>query len=358
MPPRDAGRRGEADIPGGVAGRGAALSAPGMPSNAAIAFDARRDADAESIRRRLGPGTLRGASVAADAAAVAAAIAGPCGRPPRRHGGAADLERGLGNKWFAGASRAIIDATSTGNREAYRAAAAALDDAAAAGGLPRGEEFYATACSAPCYDIAGMRGDAVRMYRLLGPRCAGELDYIVRSPAHAARLVEGLASLGAGDGVRSLSSAVGGASRWILARAAPGRPVEHDAPDDCNLFMATVRLLSELHESLGGPGSDGVAGGLAGKAGRHYGELVHFCPGPPPGFMASLYLRLIEATYERSAAGLGIGGGAGKARQDDGERPGEDLRRTLDAVMAGKIKMNRYPSAKEYLEHLDAASDE
>lgn len=49
---------------------------------------------------------------------------------------------------------------------------------------------------------------------------------------------------------------------------------------------------------------------------------------------------------------------AGKARQDDGERPSEDLRRTLDAVMAGKIKMNYYPSAKEYLEHLDAASDE
>ena len=29
--------------------------------------------------------------------------------------------------------------------------------------------------------------------------------------------------------------------------------------------------------------------------------------------MVSLYLRLIEATYERSAAGLGIGDGAGTA---------------------------------------------
>ena len=48
---------------------------------------------------------------------------------------------------------------------------------------------------------------------------------------------------------------------------------------------------------------------------------------------------------------------AGQARQDDGERPSEDLRRTIDDVESGRIETADYPSAKEYLEHLYAVSD-
>ena len=43
---------------------------------------------------------------------------------------------------------------------------------------------------------------------------------------------------------------------------------------------------------------------------------------------------------------------------DDGRRPSGDLRRTLDGIMSGEIEMDYYPSAKEYLEHLDAVLDE
>ena len=52
---------------------------------------------------------------------------------------------------------------------------------------------------------------------------------------------------------------------------------------------------------------------------------------------------------------------AGRQGRDDdggGKRPSDDLRRTLDGIMSGETKMDYYPSAKEYLEHLDAVLDE
>ena len=208
--------------------------------------------------------------------------------------------------------RTVVDATSTGDRAKYREAAAVLDDAADAAEPRRGDKFYATVCSAVCYDIAGMRGDAVRMYRLFEQRYAGEFEYIVRSGAHAARLARGLASLGMGDGGRLLSAAVGEASEWILAQAAPEGTIEHDTPDDYNMFMDTVILLCRFYESLGGPDSDGKARELAKKAGRMYDGFVQYYPDPSLGLAAGLYLRLIEATYERSAAGPGIADGAKK----------------------------------------------
>ena len=232
--------------------------------------------------------------------------------------------------------RTIIEAASTGSKAEYRAAAAALDDMAAAGEIPRGDEFYATVCSALCYDIAGMRGDAVRMYRLLEKRYTGEFEYIVRSPAHAMRLVRGLASLGMGDGGRLLSAAVGGASEWILSQAPPGSPVEHDTPDDYNVFMATVMLLCRFYEALRGPDSDGKAKDLAQKAGSIYDELLQYYPDPPLGFMASLYLRLIEATYERAAARLDITDGAREALWRSGSYALAEFEE--DAVAAGMLE--------------------
>ena len=123
---------------------------------------------------------------------------------------------------YTGALRAIVDATSTESREGYRKAAEALDEMTAAGEIPRGGEFYATVCSALCYDMAGMRGDAARMYGLFEKRYSGEFEYIVGSAAHSERLVGGMASLGAGDGGRRLSSALDGARRRLLSQAAPG----------------------------------------------------------------------------------------------------------------------------------------
>lgn len=218
------------------------------------------------------------------------------------------MERRQSGDRYVDALRTITDATLTGNRDEYKAAAAAFDDVSGSGGLPRGDEFYATACSALCYDIGGMRGDAVRMYRLFEQRYTGEFDYIVRSPAHSARLVKGLASLGMGDGGRLLSTAVSGAREWILAQAAPGSPVEHDTPDDYDVFMSTVMLLCEFYGSLRGPGSVEKAEELAKRAGRFYDDLLHYYPDPPLGFMASLYLRLVESTYRHSVARLGIRG--------------------------------------------------
>ena len=190
-----------------------------------------------------------------------------------------------------------------GDGTEYGAAAAALDDAAGSGELPRGHEFYATACSALCCDMAGMRADAVRMCGLLERRCAGEFECIVRSPEHTGRLVRGLASLGMGDGGRLPSVAVDGAVEWMLSQAPPGGPVEHDAPDDYNVIMATAHPPCEFYESLGGPGSDGRAREPAKRAGMFDDDLLHYYPDPPLGFMASLCLRLIEAADEHSMAG-------------------------------------------------------
>ena len=49
---------------------------------------------------------------------------------------------------------------------------------------------------------------------------------------------------------------------------------------------------------------------------------------------------------------------AGRRGRHGGGRPSDDLRRTLDGIMSGETKMDYYPSAKEYLEHLDAVLDE
>ena len=46
------------------------------------------------------------------------------------------------------------------------------------------------------------------------------------------------------------------------------------------------------------------------------------------------------------------------AGRGSGRRPSKDLRRTLDGIMSGEAKLDYYPSAKEYLEHLDAVLDE
>ena len=110
------------------------------------------------------------------------AAAGPLllRRPPGRSG-AAGSARDLHAGRYTDALRLTVDGTLTGDAAAYRAAAATLEDLAGAGGVPGGDEFYATAYSALCYDVAGMRQDAARMYGLLGPRHSGEFEYIVGS---------------------------------------------------------------------------------------------------------------------------------------------------------------------------------
>ena len=200
----------------------------------------------------------------------------------------------------------IVGGTLKGDEAGYVAAAGELEDMADASELPRGDEFYATVLSALCYDMAGMRGDAERLYRLFGQRYSGEFDYIVGSAAHARRLVEGLAMLGTGDGGRRLESSLVRARRWLRAKAGPGGKVDHDSPDDYDLFFALLELLCRFFEALGGPNSDGRARSLAERAGEFHDDLVWYCPDPPLGIIVGLYLRLVEATYGRSASRLGL----------------------------------------------------
>ena len=218
---------------------------------------------------------------------------------------------------YVGALRSIIDGTSTGDEAAYVSAAAALEDMAAAE-LARSDEFYATACSALCYDVAGMRRDAVRMYRLLGGRYSGEFEYIVGSAAHARRLAEGLAALGMGDGGRRLALALDGARSWVRGQAGPDGEFDHDSPDDYRLFFALLNLLCRFFGALRGPDSDGRARDLAERAGRFYDELLRYHPDPSLGFMVSLYLRLVESTYGRSVSRLGLAGGVREALWESG----------------------------------------
>ena len=202
--------------------------------------------------------------------------------------------------------QSIVGGTLNGNEAGYVAAADELEDMADAGELPRGDEFYATVLSALCYDMAGMRSDAERMYRLFGQRYSGEFDYIVGSAAHARRLVEGLARLGTGDGGRLLESSLVRARRWLRAQAGPGGKVDHDSPDDYDLFFALLELLCRFFKSLMGPDSDGSARNLVKRAGGFHGDLLRYDPDPPLGIIVGLYLKLVEATYGRSVSRLGL----------------------------------------------------
>ena len=239
------------------------------------------------------------------------AAAGPSCRGARPAGrGAAGSARDLHAGRYTNALRLMVDGTLTGDAAAYRAAAATLEDLAGAGVVPGGDEFYATAYSALCYDVAGMRQDAARMYGLLGPRYSGEFEYIVGSAWHARRLAEGLAALGMGDGGARLAPALDDARGWLRSRAGPGGSIGHDSPDDYNLFFALLNLLCRFFKAIGGPDPDGRARDLAEKAGGFYDDLVRYFPDPPLGLMVSLYLRLVEAEYGRSASGAGPVGGA------------------------------------------------
>lgn len=196
----------------------------------------------------------------------------------------------------------IIEGTVTGDEASYVAAGIALEDVSSTGELPRNDEFYATVYSALCYDIAGMRSDAVRMYRLIERRYSGEFEYITLSAAHSRRLVKALAALGTGDGGRSLTLALDGAHEWLYAKASPGRKIDHASPDDYQLFFALLNLLRQFFEALKRPDSDGIARNLAKMASGFYDDLVQYHPEPLLGFTVSLYLRLVEATYRRSVA--------------------------------------------------------
>ena len=245
--------------------------------------------------------------------------------------------------------QSIIDGTSTGNRASYEEAAVALEDMADAGELPRGDEFYATICSALCYDMARMRCDAVRMYRLLEQRYSGEFEYIVGSPAHSRRLVEGLALLGVGGGSGLLASALDETSRWLHAKASPERGIDHDSPDDYKLFFALLNLLCRFFEAPGRRGSDRSAKDLAERAGRFYNDLLRYFPDPPLGFMVSLYLRLVEATYDHSVSRLGLADGMGAALWMSGRYaltpPGEAA---VEAGLIGRASMVcRLPAGPE-----------
>lgn len=240
---------------------------------------------------------------------------------------------------YADAMGRIIDGISTGDEESYAAAAAALEEISGTGEMPRGDEFYATVFSALCYDLAGMRRGAARMYGLFEGRYSGELEYVTLSAAHSRRLVGGMAALGAGDGGRSLALALDDAHEWLYSKASSEGKIDHLSPDDYRLFFALLSLLRRFFRALRGSDPGGSARELARTASGFYDDLVRYHPEPLLGFMVSLYLRLIEATYERAVARLGLGDGAREALWDSGRYALAGLER--DAVAAGLLERKR-----------------
>ena len=113
-----------------------------------------------------------------------------------------------------------------------------------------------------------------------------------------------------GDGGARLAPALDDARGWLRSRAGPGGSIGHDSPDDYNLFFALLNPLCRFFKAIGGPDQDGRARDLAEKAGGLCDDLVRHFPDLPLGLMVSLYLRLVEAEYERSASGAGPGNGA------------------------------------------------
>ena len=240
---------------------------------------------------------------------------------------------------YADAMGRIIDGISTGDEASYAAAAAALEEISGTGELPRGNEFYATVFSALCYDLAGMRRGAARMYGLFEGRYSGELEYVTLSAAHSRRLVGGMAALGAGDGGMRLALALDDAHEWLRSKASSEGKIDHPSPDDYRLFFALLSLLRRFFRALRGSEPGGSARELARTASGFYDDLVRYDPEPLLGFMVSLYLRLIEATYERAVARLGLGDDTREALWDSGRYALAGLER--DAVAAGLLERKR-----------------
>ena len=97
-----------------------------------------------------------------------------------------------------------------------------------------------------------------------------------------------------------------GAARGPGGASATTRPTTRI----CSLPCSTCSAAFSRRSGGGGPDLDGRARDLAEKAGGFYDDLVRRFPDPPLGLVVSLYPRLVEAEYGRSASGAGPGNGA------------------------------------------------
>lgn len=201
----------------------------------------------------------------------------------------------------------------------YLKAAGSLEALVERGDIPANLSYYATVYSALCYDIAGARGGAERMYMKMDARYGGEMERIIPSRTHAERLARGLSMLGrrkAGAFSRALSEAI----EWIKAvESETGGPIMHDNADDYTVMLSSMALLDDFFAALTGPGEGDATGRLARAASEQYGELHMFDLSPQVALMARLYLQLIRAASERAVAALGIGGDVKRGLLDGGK---------------------------------------
>ena len=103
--------------------------------------------------------------------------------------------------------------------------------------------------------------------------------------------------------VSGLSRALGDLIDEIRRREEADGPIHHDSPDDYVVLLSTLILVDDFFSAASDPDGGERAAEAARSAGARAGELHMFNARPLLHFAAGLYLRLIEASYERFAAG-------------------------------------------------------
>ena len=209
------------------------------------------------------------------------------------------------NATYGAALLDMVDGLAHRTPDAYSKAAEAMERLVRAQSLPVNMEFYTSLHSALCYDVSDCPSRAERMYEKAGQSYKGEFDDLLPSRRHARGIAEGLAALGQGRDVSGLSRALGGAIDTIKRREKEaGGPLQHDNPDDYNVFISSLILVDDFFKAASDPAGGERMTKIMHDASERVGELQAFGASPPLHFTASLYLHLIRASCERSVARL------------------------------------------------------
>lgn len=199
----------------------------------------------------------------------------------------------------------MIEGITRRRPEAYSKAAAAMEHLIEAQSLPVNMEFYTSLHSALCYDVSDCPSGAERMYEKAGQSYKGEFDHLLQSKRHAKGIAEGLAVLGRDKDVSRLSQALDSAIDVIKRREEEaGGPLQHDSPDDYNVFMSSIILVDDFFKAVSDPAGGEKMTKIMHDASERVNELQNFNATPLLHFTASLYLHLIRASCERSVSRL------------------------------------------------------
>ena len=199
----------------------------------------------------------------------------------------------------------MIDGLTHRTPEAYSKAAAAMERLVEARSLPVSMEFYTSLHSALCYDVSDCPSRAERMYGKAIQSYRGEFDYLLQSKRHAKDVAEGLAALGRDKDVSGLTRALDNVIDVIKRREEEaGGPLQHDSPDDYNVFLSSLILIDDFFKAASDPAGGERMTKIMHDASERVAELQIFKTTPLLHFTASLYLHLIRASCERSVARL------------------------------------------------------